>query len=63
MPSEFLQRTCLLGDDATVAAGLRRLAAAGVRSVNINPVGLPLADQIEALRNVVVLARREALVS
>lgn len=63
VPSEFLQRTCLLGDDAAVTAGLRRLSAAGVRSVNINPVGLPLAGQTEALRNVITLARREALVT
>lgn len=61
VPSEFLARTCLLGDDGDVAAGLRRLAAAGVQSVSVNPVGLPLAGQIASLERLVALVRHEGI--
>ena len=63
VPSEFLARTCLAGDDAEVAAGLRRLAAAGVQTVNVNPVGHVLAEQVAALQTIASLARREGLVA
>ena len=35
VPLEFLTRTCLLGDEATMAASLRRMADGGVTSVNV----------------------------
>ena len=49
VPFDFLDRTCLLGDASRVAAGLRRLADAGVTTANINPINLPLAEQVQVL--------------
>jgi F420-dependent oxidoreductase-like protein len=49
VPFDFLDRTCLLGDASRVAAGLRRLADAGVTTATINPINLPLAEQVEIL--------------
>jgi F420-dependent oxidoreductase-like protein len=57
VPQEFLERTCLLGDESQVAAGLRRLRAAGVGSVNLNPVSQPPDRQAETLRAVMRVAR------
>lgn len=49
VPLEFLERTCLLGDEQRVAAGLRRLAGAGVTTAAVSVPGLPVAGQIEVL--------------
>lgn len=57
VPAGFLERTCLVGDEETVLAGLGRLRQAGVTTVNINPIGLPLAEQIDALEQLIALAR------
>lgn len=56
VPQEFLERTCLIGDDATVTAGLHRLADAGVNTMAVNPVALPPPTQREALAEVRRLA-------
>ncbi len=61
VPLEFLERTCLLGDEAQIGAGLRRLAAAGISTVNLNPVSLPLEDQRTTLATVLDVARGAGL--
>lgn len=63
VPLEFLARTCLAGNADAVVAGLHRLSEAGVQSVNVNPTGLPLADQAAALERLASLARAEGLVA
>lgn len=63
VPQEFLERTCLLGDEAQIAAGLRRLAGAGVTSVNLNPVSLPVGEQVRVLESVIGTARSEGMTS
>ena len=62
VPQEFLERTCLLGDDAQIAAGLRRLADAGVTTVSLNPVSLPPAEQQRTLVDVMRIARSAGLI-
>ena len=57
IPFEFLDRTCLLGDDSRIAAGLRRLARVGVTTATLNPLGLPVAEQIRVLAAVADIAR------
>ncbi len=62
VPLEFLDRTCLLGDESRIADGLRRLADAGVTSVNLNPAGAPVAVQgAQTLQTVMRVARSEGL--
>jgi F420-dependent oxidoreductase-like protein len=61
VPLEFLERTCLLGDEARIAAGLRRLAGAGVTTVNLSPVSQPPKEQAAVLESVMRLARSEGL--
>jgi F420-dependent oxidoreductase-like protein len=61
VPQEFLERTCLLGDEDQIAAGLRRLAAAGVGTVNLNPVLLPPDEQVWVLQTVMDVARAQEL--
>ncbi len=57
VPQEFLERTCLLGNEQQVAAGLRRLLDAGITTANLNPVSLPLPEQQRALGSVMRIAR------
>jgi F420-dependent oxidoreductase-like protein len=57
VPQEFLERTCLLGDESQIAGGLRRLAGAGVTTVNLNPVSQPPGPQIRTLQAVMRVAR------
>jgi F420-dependent oxidoreductase-like protein len=52
VPFEFLDRTCLLGDEQRVAAGLVRLAGAGVTTATVNPIGVPLDQQVDVLGTV-----------
>lgn len=56
VPQGFLQRTCLLGSDDDVAAGLQRLRAAGVTTAAIGPAAMPLSEQIATLRRVAEIA-------
>lgn len=62
VPQEFLERTCLIGDDTAIVAGLTRLATAGVTTVGLNPVAQPLPQQIETLGHVMDVARTAGLV-
>lgn len=61
VPHEFLARTCLIGNDADIVAGLVRLRDAGVSTVNLNPVSLPLPLQIDVLDRAMALAREAAV--
>lgn len=49
VPLEFLTRTCLLGTVEEIAAGLERLAGAGITSANLGPHGKDLAARINVL--------------
>jgi F420-dependent oxidoreductase-like protein len=49
VPFEFLDRTCLLGDESRIAAGLRRLADAGVVTATVHPSNASVTEQIEVL--------------
>lgn len=62
VPQEFLDRTCLIGTDRDIVAGLTRLRDAGVTTVGLNPISLPLPLQIETLEHVMDLARTAGLV-
>ncbi|MEO7125698.1 MAG: LLM class F420-dependent oxidoreductase [Nakamurella sp.] len=57
VPQEFLARTCLIGNDADITAGLLRLRDAGVTTAGLNLISLPLPLQIEGLEHVMALAR------
>lgn len=61
VPLEFLQRTCLIGDEADIAAGLQRLADAGITTVNLNPIGARPGAHVELLETVRRLARERGL--
>lgn len=56
VPAEFLARTCLIGTDPEVAAGMEQLRDAGVTTLSVSPLNLPLEDQIRALERVVRIA-------
>jgi F420-dependent oxidoreductase-like protein len=62
VPQEFLDRTCLIGTDRDIVDGLTRLRDAGVTTVGLNPISLPLPLQIETLEHVMDLARAAGLV-
>lgn len=62
VPHEFLQRTCLLGDDAEIVTGLRRLRDAGITTVNLNPGPLPPDGQREVLTHIIQLATAAGVV-
>jgi F420-dependent oxidoreductase-like protein len=62
VPQGFLDRTCLIGTELDVVAGLTRLRDAGVTTVGVNPISLPLPLQIETLQRVMELARGAGLV-
>lgn len=57
VPQEFLDRTCLVGTEADIVAGLTRLRDTGVTTVGLNPLSLPLPLQVETLERVMDLAR------
>jgi len=61
VPQEFLDRTCLIGTEADIVAGLGRLRAAGVTTVGLNPISLPLPQQVETLERIMTLARGAGL--
>jgi F420-dependent oxidoreductase-like protein len=50
VPLEFLARTCLLGDEATIGARLRELADGGVTGVDVGLSGSDLDRATETLR-------------
>jgi F420-dependent oxidoreductase-like protein len=61
VPQEFLDRTCLVGTEADIVAGLTRLRDAGVTTAALNPIAQPLPAQIETLEQVMDVARGAAL--
>ncbi len=61
VPQEFLERTCLLGDEGQIAAGLRRLASVGVTTVNINPAAPSLQGRRQVLDTVRRIAHADGL--
>jgi len=49
VPTEFLNRVALLGDESSIAARLRALSAAGVSTANVQPFGDVPAERAEIL--------------
>jgi F420-dependent oxidoreductase-like protein len=63
VPLEFLQRTCLLGDESDIAAGLRRLTDAGVTTVSVTPFAPSPAEKLDTLKVVAAAAGSAGLLA
>lgn len=59
VPDEMLDRVCLLGDEDEVAAGLRRLEAAGVDRVIAIPVHADPTERLHTIRRLGAIAGAE----